>query len=72
MTNDKAIKNLVKALDKEGPMFYALLKERILHIMNITMADMENNPDAWKNTFFHTDVYKRLDEIVYKHLAFKD
>jgi hypothetical protein len=68
------MKALLKALDNNpnGALYYALLRERILHIMDATLADMENNPDAWKNTFYHPDLYKRLDEIVCEHLSFND
>lgn len=72
MTNDKAIKNLVKALDKENPMGFALLRERILHIMDMTMESIENEPEKWANPFIHPSVYKSLNEIVQKHLSFND
>jgi ATP-dependent exoDNAse (exonuclease V) beta subunit len=73
-TNDKAMKALLKALDNNpnGALYYALLRERILHIMDATLADMENNPDAWKKTYFNPDVYKSLNEIVQKHLSFNE
>jgi len=41
MTNDKAIKNLVKALNNEHPLFYAILRERIIKIMEMTMESIE-------------------------------
>ena len=72
MTNDKAIKNLVKALDKEGPLGFALLRERILKIMEITMESIETEPEKWQNAFIHPNQYKLLNEIVQKHLSFKD
>jgi hypothetical protein len=72
MTNDKAIKNLVKALDKEGPLGFALLRERILKIMEITMDSIEKEPEAWQNPFIRPNQYKLLNEIVQKHLAFND
>jgi len=72
MTNDKAIKNLVKALDKENQIGFALLRERILKIMEITMDSIETNPEAWQNPFIHPNQYKLLNEIVQKHLSFKD
>jgi hypothetical protein len=73
MTNDKAIKALVKALDKQPVQLgFALLRERILKIMEITMESIEENPEAWQNPFIHPDMYKSLNEIVQEHLAFKD
>ena len=73
MTNDKAIKALVKALDKQPVQLgFALLRERILKIMEITMESIEENPEAWQNPFIHPDMYKCLNRIVQEHLAFKD
>lgn len=72
MTNDKAIKALVKALDKQNQLGFALLRERILKIMEITMESIDENPEAWQNPFVHPDMYKSLNEIVQEHLAFKD
>lgn len=72
MTNDKAIKALVKALDKQNQLGFALLRERILKVMEMTMESIENNPEAWQNPFVHPDMYKSLNKIVQEHLAFKD
>lgn len=72
MTNDKAIKALVKALDKQNQLGFALLRERILKVMEMTMESIENNPEAWQNPFVHPDMYRSLNEIVQEHLAFKD
>jgi len=72
MTNDKAIKNLVKALNNEHPLFYAILRERIIKIMEMTMESIETEPERWNNNIIHPDVYKSLDQIVQKHLSFND
>lgn len=72
MTNDKAIKALVKALDKQNQLGFALLRERILKIMEMTMESIDENPEAWQNPFVHPDMYRSLNEIVQEHLAFKD
>lgn len=72
MTNDKAIKALVKALDKQNQLGFALLRERILKVMEMTMESIDENPEAWQNPFVHPDMYKSLNEIVQEHLAFKD
>lgn len=72
MTNDKAIKALVKALDKQNQLGFALLRERILKVMEMTMESIENNPESWQNPFVHPDMYRSLNEIVQEHLAFKD
>lgn len=70
MTNDKAIKNLVKALDKEHPLLYAILRERIVKIMDMTMESIADEPEKWDRNIVHSDVYKSLNEIVQKHLSF--
>jgi ferritin-like protein len=73
-TNDKAMKALLKALDNDytGALYYALLRERILKIMEITMDSIETEPEAWQNPFIHPDVYRSLNEIVQKHLSFNE
>tara|TARA_R110000868_G_scaffold103241_2_gene284375 strand:- start:10053 stop:10280 length:228 start_codon:yes stop_codon:yes gene_type:complete len=66
-TNDQAFKNLLKDLH---PLHVALLRERVLKIMDMTIEDIENNPDNWKNPFIHPESFVGLNEQVKKHLGF--
>ena len=67
-TNDKALKSLIKSID--GTIYTALLRERILRIMDITMYDIENNPKDWEGTWISPKLYEELNEIVQKELGF--
>lgn len=72
ITNDKAIKNLIKELDFCNPMGFALLRERLVKIADITEKDIENNPKAWENGFVHHSIYLDLCAKIKKHLAFEE
>lgn len=69
-TNDKAFKSLIRRLDKAHPVMYALLRERVLCIMDLTIQDIEDNPEKWHNGFMNPDLYKVLDKIVKENLDF--
>ena len=69
-TNDQAFKSLIK--DIEGSVYGALLRERILKIMEVTLQDIEEHPEHWNNAFIHSSIYIRLNEIVQEHLGFQD
>lgn len=51
-----------------NPIMCALLRERILLVMDLTMKDIENNPQAW--TFVNPELYKELNRIVNQNLSF--
>ena len=67
MTNEKALKSLLK---QASPVQLALLRERILTIMDITEQGIKENPDAWSNPFVHSSEYLLLKELVDKTLGF--
>ena len=67
-TNDQALKSLVK--DIEGSIYGALLRERILTIMQVTLQDIEEHPEHWNNAFIHPSMYINLNNIVQEHLGF--
>jgi len=69
-TNDQMFKSLFK--DVEGTMYSALLRERIVMIMDMTITDIKNHPEAWDNPFVHPDMYKELAAIVERNLGFKN
>lgn len=69
MTNDKAFKNLLK---NASPIQLAILRERVLKVMDITNQSIKDNPDAWNNGFIDVSIYTSLSELVNKHLGFND
>lgn len=71
-TNEKRLKALVKDLDKSHTLFSALLRERIVKIMEITINSIETEPEKWNQGIVHPDMYKMLDTLVNKHLGFED
>lgn len=66
-TNEQAFKALFKDLDTHE---VALLRERVLTIMQKTKEAIEANPEAWKNGFIHPELYLKLNEKVEKHIGF--
>jgi hypothetical protein len=67
-TNEQMFRSLLKEL--EGSIFPALLRERIVNIMELTVYDIKNNPKQWERSFIHPSMYEELNKIVQKHLGF--
>ena len=67
-TNDKALKSLIKSID--GTIYTALLRERILQIMEMTMQDIKDNPEDWEKQWISPKLYEELNEIVQEELGF--
>jgi hypothetical protein len=67
MTNDKAFKNLMKEI---SPLQLALLRERLVVVMEMTCNGIEDNPEAWNNGIVHPNEYINLASLVDKHLGF--
>ena len=69
MTNEKAFSKLLKEV---SPIQLAILRERVLKMMEITDQSIQDNPDAWENGFIDVSIYKSLSELVNKNLGFND
>ncbi len=71
-TNEQAFRSLFAALKKHrlDTFLVALLRERVLTMMDITKKSIEQEPEKWENGFVHVDAYKELIEIVEKELGF--
>ena len=61
-------KGLFKELD--GSIYSALLRERIVKVMDMTMQDIKDNPEKWDKGFVHSSMYEVLNDIVQKHIGF--
>lgn len=70
-TNDQALKNLIKVLQWKSPIYFAILRERLLMIAEITDASIKNEPEKWEGSFIGTDLYLKLNEIIREELDFK-
>jgi hypothetical protein len=51
-------------------MHEALLRERVVKIMEMTIQDIQENPERWEQSFVHPSMYEQLNERVQKHLGF--
>jgi len=68
-TNETMIKDLFKELNI---IELALLRERIVKIMDTTIESIENNPTEWENSIVHPSVYQELHKKVTKHIGFNN
>jgi hypothetical protein len=60
-TNESKLKKLIK----ENPtILNALLVERICTIMEMTMADIKENPTDWNKLIISPSLYEQLNENV--------
>ena len=60
-TNESKLKKLIK----ENPtILNALLVERICTIMEMTMADIKENPADWNKLIISPSLYEQLNENV--------
>lgn len=70
MTNDKALRKLIKEVNASHPLLSAVLRERILHIMDLTMQSIKQEPSKWENPLIHPNVYKILNDVVQETIGF--
>lgn len=64
-TNEQLFKALFKDLDS---IEFALLRERILCIMDLTIKDIQSNPDHWDRFIVDPRLYENLANKINKHL----
>jgi hypothetical protein len=68
-TNETMVKELLKEL---SGFELALLRERIVKIMDTTIESIENNPTQWENCIVHPSMYLELHKKVNKHIGFNN
>jgi hypothetical protein len=66
-TNETLIKDLLKEL---SGIEIAILRERIVTIMDATKQSIENNPNEWEKYIISPTLYIGLQEKVNKFLGF--
>jgi hypothetical protein len=63
--NEEMLKDLIKT---NSPLLNAILRERIVMIMQITKNAIEENPEKWSNGFidssFYLDLCKNVDNTI--------
>ena len=67
-TNEKAFKNLFNSLH---PVELAILRERVLAIMEMTMDDIKENPETWERGIIHPNLMESLSNKVKEHIGFE-
>lgn len=63
-TNTQSLKALIASNEKLNPVLNALLRERIIKIMEMTMEDIQDNPTKWNDSFISPLLIKSLSEQV--------
>ncbi len=64
-TNESKLKKLIA---DNPPILNALLVERILKIMEMTEADIKENPQDWVRSIIHPSLWNELNKNVQTHL----
>jgi hypothetical protein len=67
-TNDQMLIELIKS---NSPMQNALLRERIVTIMNATVDSITNTPESWSNGIIHPGLYLELNDNVNEKIGFQ-
>ena len=60
-TNESRLKKLIAT---NHPLLNALLVERILKIMEITEADIKENPQDWERSLIHPSLFHQLNDNI--------
>jgi hypothetical protein len=67
--NEEMLKELIKT---NSPMLNAILRERIVMIMQITKNAIEENPEKWSNGFIDSSLYIALCDNVNNKIGFNN
>ena len=68
LTNTQMLIKLIKTNDMTNPILNALLRERIVKVMEMTMEDIKKNPKDWTNHFIHPRMFEILTNNVNEEL----
>lgn len=68
-TNEQLLRKLIST---NSPMENALLRERIIKVMEMTIEDMKENPDTWRKGFIAESLIVDLSNNVNKIIGFND
>ena len=68
-TNEQMLKAFINSLDA---IEIAILRERIIKIMEITKKDIQERPDAYHSPFTSPDMFLLVAEKAEKYMGFKN
>ena len=68
-TNEELLRKLIST---NSPMENALLRERIIKVMEMTIEDMKENPDTWRKGFIAESLIVDLSNNVNKIIGFNN
>jgi len=68
-TNEELLRKLIRT---NSPMENALLRERIIKVMEMTIEDMKENPDTWRKGFIAESLIVDLSNNVNKIIGFNN
>ena len=68
-TNDQMLIELIKS---NSPMLNAILRERIVVMMNATVKSINENTERWNNAIVDSSFYVELNDNVNKVIGFNN
>jgi hypothetical protein len=68
-TNDQMLIELIKT---NSPILNAILRERIVVMMNATVKSMNEDPERWNQAIVHPGLYRELNDNVNKVIGFNN
>ena len=68
-TNEQLLRKLISS---NSPMENAILRERIIKVMEMTIEDMKENPDTWRKGFIAESLIVDLSNNVNKIIGFNN
>ena len=68
-TNEGLLRKLIST---NSPLENALLRERIIKVMEMTIEDMKENPDTWRKGFIAESLIVDLSNNVNKIIGFNN
>ena len=68
-TNEELLRKLIST---NSPLENALLRERIIKVMEMTIEDMKENPDTWRKGFIAESLIVDLSNNVNKIIGFNN
>ena len=70
VTNDKALRNRLKAVEELGILAPAILRERLLKLCELQLQWIDENPEQYNNPVFHSEQFKNVIKTFAKELEF--
>lgn len=72
VTNEKALKNGLKAVEELGIMAPAILRERLIALCEYNIAEIEKNPEPYNSVIWNANQFKKVLATFLNEIQFKD